>query len=453
MRLIDHLEEVTWSFRKQRLRTALTAMGIAVGAFAITIMVGLAQGVQGYITSQFEAFGDRQVLFVFPEVARNASRFLDRLARLGKPADRVESDDFDAKRTSRAGLWISPEQVEKLKSIDGVLSVAPLTWLEVDAIALFEEGAEPDWFEIDIATMSNSPLVGDPEAGRIPALDADAQAVLSPHYADSFGLAPEELLGREVLVRVPFLGGIQRRFLFRDPSGYTAKHQTFRMRVIGLAERSPFSRALFASVPTARRMLRYQSGNEQILSEGKIGFQAVVRLRDDVKLKKKQKEIRALGLEARSVDDELERVKGAFLVIDGALTSFGLLALLVATLGIINTLLMAISERTREIGVMKALGATSSTVRRLFALEAAAIGFAGGVLGALGAVATGLVVNVVAARYLPVAEALEGYAIFVFPWWLLLGAVAFCTIIGGVSGLYPASRAARLDPVEALRRD
>ncbi|HZV01504.1 MAG TPA: FtsX-like permease family protein, partial [Planctomycetota bacterium] len=141
-----------------------------------------------------------------------------------------------------------------------------------------------------------------------------------------------------------------------------------------------------------------------------------------------------------------------FLVLDSFLTVFGLLALVVATFGIVNTLLMAITERTREIGVMKALGATRSTVRRLFAVEAAAIGLVGGAGGALFAILVGLAGNVIAQRF-PVAAALKGYSVFVFPWWLVLGSIAFATLVGALAGIYPANRAARLDPIDALRHE
>src|SRR5581483_8905402 len=118
-----------------------------------------------------------------------------------------------------------------------------------------------------------------------------------------------------------------------------------------------------------------------------------------------------------------------FLVIDSFLTVFGLIALFVATFGIANTLLMAITERTREIGVMKALGATRRTIRLLFAAEAAAIGVVAF------AFLLGQVANVVAHR-LPVGAALKGYSVFVFPWWLVLGSVLFSTLVGVLAGIY-----------------
>src|SRR5687767_10486349 len=97
----DYLEEVVWSFRKQRLRTALTATGIAIGAFAIAIMVGLGEGVQSYIEEQIRSFGSDRVLMVYPERAKFADRIFDQLARIGKPAQRLSREQQDERKLMR----------------------------------------------------------------------------------------------------------------------------------------------------------------------------------------------------------------------------------------------------------------------------------------------------------------------------------------------------------------
>src|SRR5439155_2097874 len=123
-----------------------------------------------------------------------------------------------------------------------------------------------------------------------------------------------------------------------------------------------------------------------------------------------KREIKKLGLMAKSVDEQVAEVTRGFLVVKLALSAFGLIAVFVATLGITNTLLMAISERTREIGVMKALGATESTIRRMFAAEAAAIGFVGGIAGVAAAVALGELLNVAARRYFAAIDEFTAFA-------------------------------------------
>jgi putative ABC transport system permease protein len=129
---------------------------------------------------------------------------------------------------------------------------------------------------------------------------------------------------------------------------------------------------------------------------------------------------------------------------------FGSLALVVASLGIINTLVMAILERRREIGVLKALGAADRDIRRLFFVEAAVMGLLGGICGVALGWAIGRAMNFGANVYLH-RRSLPATNLSSVPWWLVAAAIAFSVGVSLAAGIYPASRAARLDPVEALR--
>jgi putative ABC transport system permease protein len=113
---------------------------------------------------------------------------------------------------------------------------------------------------------------------------------------------------------------------------------------------------------------------------------------------------------------------------------------------------MAILERRREIGILKALGATDSDVKRLFFAEAAAMGFFGGILGVAGGWLIGRALTLGTTIYLK-RQDLPSVQISSVPWWLALGAIGFAVIVSLAAGLYPAARAAKLNPVEALRYD
>jgi len=123
----------------------------------------------------------------------------------------------------------------------------------------------------------------------------------------------------------------------------------------------------------------------------------------------------------------------------------------VAALGVTNTMIVAIYERTREIGIMKAIGASRGDVLKLFMAEASLIGFLGGVVGLVLGSLLGRGVDWVAHLYLQAQEVTGIGSLSVVPWWLAAGAVAFATLVGLVAGVYPAFQAARLDPVAALR--
>jgi putative ABC transport system permease protein len=478
VRASDYLEEITWSFKKQKLRTFLTACGIGIGAFALALMVALGEGLESYIESQIKAFGNPRIVLVFPEVFKAGEKFMDQLNQFGKPAEPLTEEEETERKIRRSGMFITPEQAASVRALPGVRSIAPFINIDMDGIALVpEEGKDPRWYKVDFATLVSNPVMGSLTRGSLPAAVTTAstasadviapevsEVVLAPQYARSFGVFTADdpsqgkaragdaswILGREVLLRVPKLSNVASRFSFRDPTKYKDVKKIYRVRVVGLAEESPLSRVVYASLPLGQKIVRFQSQNEELLSEDKLGYQAIVRVADDADPKTVKAAIQKLGLVARSTEEELKTVSQVFLVIDSFLTVFGLIALFVATFGIVNTLLMAISERTREIGVMKALGATRSTIRRLFAAEAAAIGVVGGVGGVSFAFAVGQLANFIARRF-PVAEALKGYSVFVFPWWLVLGAIVFATLIGTLAGIYPANRAARLDPIDALR--
>jgi ABC-type antimicrobial peptide transport system permease subunit len=137
-------------------------------------------------------------------------------------------------------------------------------------------------------------------------------------------------------------------------------------------------------------------------------------------------------------------------VLDLFLGIFGSLALAVASIGIVNTLVMAILERRREIGIMKAIGASDGDVKKLFFVEAGVMGIFGGVVGVTLGWAIGRVINLGTNVYLR-RQHFPPENVWSVPWWLVGGAILFALIVSLLSGLYPAARAARLDPVQALR--
>jgi putative ABC transport system permease protein len=163
-------------------------------------------------------------------------------------------------------------------------------------------------------------------------------------------------------------------------------------------------------------------------------------------------QIRRMGYSVFSVNDALRGAKNAFIILDIVLSLIGSIALAVSSLGIVNTMVMSILERTREIGIMKAIGASDNDIRRIFLIEASVIGLLGGVVGiALGWV-VGQVINFGANVYIRSQGGTPG-TLFSLPLWLVAGGIAFSIAVSLIAGSYPASRAARLDPIQALRHD
>ena len=175
-----------------------------------------------------------------------------------------------------------------------------------------------------------------------------------------------------------------------------------------------------------------------------------VRVKNPKNVEAVEQAIKKLGFNTFSILDATRSLRQFFAVLDLFLGIFGSLALAVASIGIVNTLVMAILERRREIGIMKAIGASDSDVKKLFFAEAGAMGLLGGVVGVALGWAIGHVINLGTNIYLK-RQALPPETFWSVPWWLVGAAIVFAFVVSLVSGLYPAARAARLDPVQALR--
>jgi len=159
------------------------------------------------------------------------------------------------------------------------------------------------------------------------------------------------------------------------------------------------------------------------------------------------------GFEVTSLRTMLDMVNKTLIILQTMLGSVGGLALFVACIGITNTMVMAIYERTKEIGILKAVGASPGDIRLLFVTEAACIGLLGGIVGTIGGWLLGLGLNEGILAYLQSQEVPVTGTFFVVTGWLVALALAFAIVVGLLAGLYPAARAARLDPVEALRHE
>lgn len=191
------------------------------------------------------------------------------------------------------------------------------------------------------------------------------------------------------------------------------------------------------------------------LREGEVvGYgSAIIRVTDPAVLTDVRKRLTELGFQSFSIVDQLEQLRTVFLIINSALGLLGGISLLVASFGIANTMIMSILERTREIGIMKAIGAEDREIKLIFFVEAAVIGLTGGVVGSLVAWGIDAAANRLAYRFVLKPQGASYIDFFALPPYLWLGAILFAVLVSIIAALYPASRAARIDPVRALRHD
>jgi putative ABC transport system permease protein len=243
-------------------------------------------------------------------------------------------------------------------------------------------------------------------------------------------------------------------------ASYSVVSRELKLKIVGVADldpesmRGPTRARVFLPLKLAENLHVMQSADLRELSRP-AGDQPVysslsVRVKNPGQVQIVEDAVKKMGFNTFSILDASRSIQQFFKVLDVFLGIFGSLALAVAFIGIVNTLVMAILERRREIGIMKAIGASDGDVRKLFFAEAGAMGILGGIFGVALGWAIGQVINLGTNVYLK-SQSFPPEHFWAVPWWLVAFAILFSFLVSLAAGLYPAGRAARLDPVQALR--
>jgi putative ABC transport system permease protein len=243
--------------------------------------------------------------------------------------------------------------------------------------------------------------------------------------------------------------------------GFTVVRRELSMRVVGVLEDDPFggmrssSRAnVFLPTAVAESLNTMQSsdlrGAIQAEQMQKTYRSLMARVSNPAEVSSVEETIQQMGFRTFSILDAAQSLQRFFVILDLFLGIFGSMALAVASLGIVNTLVMAVLERRREIGIMKALGASDRDIRRLFFAEAGTMGLFGGMIGVTIGWAIARGINWGTGYYLRQRD-FPPEIVAAVPWWLVLAAIGFAVAVSLAAGIYPASRAAKLDPVQAIR--
>lgn len=417
MKLGELIRTAAGNLGRRKVRTALTTSGIVVGVMTIVAMLSLGVGVQREIRKQFEALG-LENLFIEPN----------------------ESEGSWFTRPERSNP-LTREVIARWRELPGVVSVEPGISIGSSVASFLQFDGERRQVRIDTDPVALAP-------GPFQEPPTALAGLLEPQRDDQIviyqGALPASLRNAEA---AQSLLGKQVEIVLQTPRG---EQQSFTFTIAGVVTRS---RAGVRLPVEARAQIKsWWYNSPDIIAEDGYDY-AVVRGADINAARSLAKTIREAGFQVRSVETILELAGKVFAVINVMLGSVGGLALFVASLGIINTMIMAIYERTREIGTLKAIGASRGDIRALFMLEAGLIGLIGGVIGTLLGWLIGLGLNRAALWYLEQEEVPIRGTFFVIPLWLVALALAFATLIGILAGLYPAGRAARLDPIQALRHE
>jgi putative ABC transport system permease protein len=424
MRIIDLITIAFSNLWRRKMRTMLTVLAVVIGATLVALVVSLGSGLQSFIANQFSLQVPQNVVFV----SSNKAMAPDQRGNSG-PA--VIPDTQAA-----ASVPFIAADIANIKSIPGVAQI-DFYRINTGALSIQADNTSKKY------TVSVS-AVPSYEAGQRKLLSGSAfnendtgKCLIAYDYLPLFGWNNSNAIGKQVTIT----SGKQKTY-----SGTT---QAFVFTVVGVIDKTISGAQVLIPSSDGINMARYYTDNPQLYSDQQPGYLLQLKAKDIKQLDAIAASARALGFNAMTPTDLLDNVSRVFSIIQTVLSAFGIIALVVAGIGIINTLLMAIHERTREIGVMKAVGATRGTIRMLFTAEGGALGFLGGVIGCLFAWILGQVFNFVGLRSF--LSDFPGLQMSAFSIGLVLGVIAITTGISLLAALYPAARAARLDPVEALR--
>jgi putative ABC transport system permease protein len=449
----DLAELAVRNLREAMLRNSLTTLGVAVGVASLVAMLSLGVGLQTLASQRLTRSGLFDAVFVVSQRGFRGARGPQASAPAPKKDARVLDED------ALQQLAKLPNVTEVYPQIRFFSDVRYANKSETTSVLGLPDSSKASGaFEGMTGSYFSSPT-------------AD-EAILQIEFAKGLADPPASLVGKELVLRyaersapsqqagrdASFFGGLMGGAI---PSGISIAPREKKLRIVGIIESDPsagiggFGGArVFLPLKTAEQLHVAQPDDLQSMMSGnaaKTSYAALtVRVRSPKDVPQVENAIKQMGFVTFSLLDATKSLRLVFTVFDLFLGLFGSLALTVASLGIINTLVMAILERRREIGVLKALGATDRDVRSLFFAEAGAMGFLGGILGVgLGwLIGQGLTWGTTIYLH---RQDLPGVKISFVPWWLALGAVGFAILVSLAAGLYPASRAARLNPVEALR--
>jgi putative ABC transport system permease protein len=459
MKLYDSTELALRNLRESLLRNSLTTIGISVGVASLVAMLSLGIGLQKLAGRRLEKSG------LFDTVVVTSRRDL-------RGFSREQADNGPSPADSPALDEPARRRLEQLPNvIEAYPDIRFITELRFEGNAHLTMVAA-----LPFSSKNNDAFEG--MQGSFFSSDSAPEAILQKAFAEELlGKIPkrgaEDLNVREL---APPLVGKELTLSYNErvaapaasPAGqgnpnaqaYSVIRHQQALKIVGISDLDPDSmrgqgRArVFLPLSFAQGLRVMQASDSRdptrLAASGPTYSNVSVRLNSPKHVQAVEDAIKKMGFNTFSITDATRSMRQFFAVLDLFLGIFGSLALAVASLGIVNTLVMAILERRREIGIMKALGASDADVKGLFFAEAGAMGVFGGAVGVALGWTIGRMINIGTNVYLK-RQNFPPEQIWFVPWWLIVGAVGFAIIVSLLSGLYPASRAARLDPVQALR--
>ncbi|MBC7087777.1 MAG: ABC transporter permease [Tissierellales bacterium] len=420
---------------RRKLRTFLTVLGVIIGAASIIVMLSIGFGLTQAFEDQLSQWGSLTNINIYPKWS-----------------------DPGIPGGGNKEVYLNDEAVASFKAIPHVVAVNPIV--------------ETYGTVINGKYITSIPIRGiDPKVmqdfgfeiaeGRLLEVSDEMTAVFGGQVAMSF-YNPKATVWREPkvdLMKDKLMITLNPNYGWSDPNLDTVNYKSYKIKVAGILTQENYEHSYAVYMPMAdvKKMIKDKEKAENqkpTPNKGKDEYQNITVKVDDMNnVKEVQDQIKALGYEAYSLNDQLEAMKQTARSIQLALGGIGAISLLVAAIGITNTMVMSIYERTREIGIMKVIGASINDIKKLFLFESALIGLLGGILGIGVSYLLSFLINRFGGSFGNFMGTGLDSKISIIPIWLVFASLAFSALIGVISGYYPARRAMKLSAIDAIRTE